>query len=427
MATGSATMPIFQSLEAFFPGLLTLMGDLDQAKKSLYNYHQVWKQYGFVPEFYDIVHGKHHKREGYPLRPEFIESVYYLYRATKDDHLLTIGADVINSIYYSARTDCGYATIKSVSDHTIEDRMESFFLAETLKYLFLLFDEDNFINEMGSFGTMIELKNNQNFKSKHSCVVESGGYVFNTEAHPIDISSLTCCNRFYGRELDFFEDEVDLYDLYIRKPITRNEKLLHSSDTISIEKYVEYVDVVQTTTPTSTSSSIITTSQENHSDGQILLATKTEHQDENSQAKLEASFSQKISWYTNEPESTNSIQTPIFVLKTENETHCSQTIINNNSPFISNDEQSIRVHSTIPSKSSIEIKPNSIMINTSTMVIQTIINENDSDDHHTFESDNKNNEQTIHHDHHYYDDYEILKCPSQSFFIRLSLYGQMFE
>ncbi|KAH9414764.1 ER degradation-enhancing alpha-mannosidase-like protein 2, partial [Dermatophagoides pteronyssinus] len=426
MATGSATMPIFQSLEAFFPGLLTLMGDLDQAKKSLYNYHQVWKQYGFVPEFYDIVNGKHHKREGYPLRPEFIESVYYLYRATKDDHLLTIGADVVNSIYYSARTDCGYATIKSVSDHTIEDRMESFFLAETLKYLFLLFDEDNFINEIGSFGTMIELENIRNFKNKHSCVVGSGGYVFNTEAHPVDISALTCCDRYYGRELDFFEDNVDLYDLFIRKPIKRKEELSFTSDIHSTSENVEYFDVIQTT-PTISSSSISTTTQEKHSDEQILLATKTKHQDESSQTELEASFSQEIYWNVNEPESTNSFHTPIYVLKTENETHCSQTTINKNYPFISNDEHLTGVYSAVPSKSSIEIKPDSILINRSTMVIKTInINDNKTSDsdQQKFDSHAENEEKI--HDHHY-GDYELLKCPSQSFFIRLSLYGQMFE
>ena len=36
---------------------------------------------------------------------------------------------------YSARTECGYATVKDVRDHTLEDRMESFFLAETTKYV----------------------------------------------------------------------------------------------------------------------------------------------------------------------------------------------------------------------------------------------------------------------------------------------------
>ena len=185
------------------------MGELDQAKKSLYNYHQIWKQYGFVPEFYDIANNKLHKRDGYPLRPEFIESVFYLYQATKDPHLLIIGTDVVDSIYYSARTECGYATVKSIYDHTIEDRMESFFLAETLKYLYLLFDEDNFMHNKGNHGT-IRKHRQPNLSQEQTCVIGSGGYVFNTEAHPIDIAALSCCSKHIPNEDD---SEQNLFDL----------------------------------------------------------------------------------------------------------------------------------------------------------------------------------------------------------------------
>jgi mannosidase alpha-like ER degradation enhancer 2 len=50
-------------------------------------------------------------REGYPLRPELIESVMYLYRATGDPYLLEVGKDILRSIQHSARTSCGYATV----------------------------------------------------------------------------------------------------------------------------------------------------------------------------------------------------------------------------------------------------------------------------------------------------------------------------
>ena len=45
------------------------------------------------------------------LRPEIVESAMYLYRATKDPYLLEIGVDILESIEYSARTPCGYATV----------------------------------------------------------------------------------------------------------------------------------------------------------------------------------------------------------------------------------------------------------------------------------------------------------------------------
>lgn len=50
-------------------------------------------------------------RESYPLRPELIESVMYLYRATGDSYLLEVGEDMLRSIQHSAKTKCGYATV----------------------------------------------------------------------------------------------------------------------------------------------------------------------------------------------------------------------------------------------------------------------------------------------------------------------------
>jgi ER degradation enhancer, mannosidase alpha-like 2 len=46
MNKGQKTLPLFSSLDAFFPGLLTLVGDIDQALKTIDNYHQIWRQYG---------------------------------------------------------------------------------------------------------------------------------------------------------------------------------------------------------------------------------------------------------------------------------------------------------------------------------------------------------------------------------------------
>lgn len=91
----------------------------------MHNYHQVWKQYGFTPEFYNIAQGQvGTNRESYPLRPELIESTMYLYRSTKDPFLLDIGMDILRSIQHSAKTKCGYATvsqktINNTSKHNI--------------------------------------------------------------------------------------------------------------------------------------------------------------------------------------------------------------------------------------------------------------------------------------------------------------------
>lgn len=52
--------------------------------------------------------------------------------------------------------------------------MESFFLAETTKYLYLLFDPDNFIHNNGQTGRVHTLP------SGRECILDAGGYIFNT-------------------------------------------------------------------------------------------------------------------------------------------------------------------------------------------------------------------------------------------------------
>lgn len=47
-----------------------MLGNNDGAMKTMHNFHQVWKQYGFTPEYYNIPKNELHTgREGYPLRP----------------------------------------------------------------------------------------------------------------------------------------------------------------------------------------------------------------------------------------------------------------------------------------------------------------------------------------------------------------------
>ena len=44
---------------------------------------QVWKQYGFTPEFYNVAQGGvAAQREGFPLRPELIESIMLVDKTT---------------------------------------------------------------------------------------------------------------------------------------------------------------------------------------------------------------------------------------------------------------------------------------------------------------------------------------------------------
>ena len=59
-----------------------------------------------------------------------------------------MGKEILTSLNKLTRATCGYGTIHDVETQTLEDRQESFFLSETCKYLYLLFDTDNPVNTM---------------------------------------------------------------------------------------------------------------------------------------------------------------------------------------------------------------------------------------------------------------------------------------
>lgn len=64
---------------------------------------------------------------------EFIESTYFLYRATKDPFYLSVGERVLDDLKAKAKVPCGLSTISNLLTGEREDRMESFLLSETLK------------------------------------------------------------------------------------------------------------------------------------------------------------------------------------------------------------------------------------------------------------------------------------------------------
>lgn len=141
MDSAAIVWPLFNSLQAFWPGLQVLAGDIDPAVRTHAAFFSVWKRYGFTPEGFNL--GTLTIQQGqksYPLRPELIESTYLLYKATRNPRYLDAGRDMVASLQYGTRCPCGYCHISDVEFHKKEDHMESFFLAETVKYLWLLFD-----------------------------------------------------------------------------------------------------------------------------------------------------------------------------------------------------------------------------------------------------------------------------------------------
>ncbi|KAJ2790908.1 hypothetical protein H4R20_006935, partial [Coemansia guatemalensis] len=146
---GSAEISSFwiDSLSAFFPGMMVLAGDVDGAESAYMLYYHIWRRFRGMPERFNL-----YLREPdiayYLLRPEFIESTYYLYRATRDPFYLDVGEMILNDLNTLMRTSCGYTSIHDVRSHSLEERMDSFVLSETLKYLYLLFDDKNPLHKL---------------------------------------------------------------------------------------------------------------------------------------------------------------------------------------------------------------------------------------------------------------------------------------
>jgi len=141
MNSAAIVWPLFNSLQAFWPGLQVLAGDVEPAVRTHKAFFSVWKQFGFTPEGFNLAtFSVQPGQRSYPLRPELIESTYWLFKATRDPMYLDVGRDIVVSLQYAARCPCGYCHIADVESHQQDDHMESFFLAETVKYLWLLFD-----------------------------------------------------------------------------------------------------------------------------------------------------------------------------------------------------------------------------------------------------------------------------------------------
>jgi len=163
-----------ENLHAFWPGMEATLGFSESGARSLNAFYSVWYDLGFLPEEIDDsqwLQGKVSINGYYPLRPELIESTYLQYRTTMDRSWLVAGEVFLDSLEQktTVANKCGYASISNVETGALKDEMPSFFLSETLKYLYLLFDEKNFVH--------------------------SRDYIFSTEAHPFDPNQLAAVPR----------------------------------------------------------------------------------------------------------------------------------------------------------------------------------------------------------------------------------------
>ncbi|CAG5127693.1 unnamed protein product [Candidula unifasciata] len=182
LLNGRNFSPKMDHLVCFYPGTLALAHHagmsseyLELAKELL---NTCWETYNRMPTklspeitYFNLATGAGEDLIVKPLdahnllRPETLESMFYLYRFTGDQKYRDQAWQIFLAFEKHTKLADGYSSIHNVKDSRnprYRDKMESFFLAETLKYLYLIFSDDP---------ELISLDK----------------YVFNSEGHPLPI------------------------------------------------------------------------------------------------------------------------------------------------------------------------------------------------------------------------------------------------
>ena len=184
---GGPIYPMISHLGCFYPGNIALgvisgavtgkkaqkylrfAGDMAEACYSVL-YNSTKTGLGAESAFVDLESGGVSLSGlAYFQRPEVVESLFYLWRATHDAKYRDWGWSILQAVEKHCRKEAGYSGVVDVETPRKavvegDDTQQSWFLAETLKYLFLLFSDDG--------------------------VMPLDEWVFNTEAHPVRVTKV---------------------------------------------------------------------------------------------------------------------------------------------------------------------------------------------------------------------------------------------
>jgi len=220
------TYPKMDHLACFTGGMFALASveaspDEERKKKWLevaeglaYTCHMMYarQKTGISPEVVHFYGNDFENGAGYYLlRPETMETFFYLWRITKNEKYRTYGWEIFSAVRQWCRVDSGgYAGLKNIGyvPPRKDDLMQSFWMAETLKYTYLLFDDD----------TNVDLSQ----------------WVFNTEAHPMRIRK-----RDPMEILEAYEKEHG--DLPYKPPVLKDVERVETPKMFAARKGVKVV------------------------------------------------------------------------------------------------------------------------------------------------------------------------------------------
>lgn len=160
MNTGKEIGSSYGALEAFYAGLCAFSGDIETGRKIQEANYYMWTRFNIEPEEFNFKTDSV-SNASYVLRPENLESCFYMYRLTRQVNYLWQGKVMVESILAHCKNEVGFAALKDVQTFEKANSMESFFFGETLKYAYLIFAPDK--------------------------TLDFNQYVLTTEAHPFII------------------------------------------------------------------------------------------------------------------------------------------------------------------------------------------------------------------------------------------------
>ena len=232
---------VISSLAAFWPGVEVILGKTEDAIRHFSRFYSIWSRFSAIPDVFSLQSSDlmHFGRE-YPLRPELIESLHYLYHSTHHPLFLSI-ASLITSDLLQARVKCGFATIADVHiADRYHDLMETYFLSETLKYLDLTFREaeTEYYQAAKAMESLLEvcvLRGEKELSmgkwvlttEGHLVPVLSGLHLFDMEIVPVFRSQELTCTAYSAVEIAGWVTDYSLQDIYSEhKEKRRNATLL---------------------------------------------------------------------------------------------------------------------------------------------------------------------------------------------------------
>jgi hypothetical protein len=138
--TGALDQRWMKEHSHFYPGLLALAGRINEAENFAMTCYMVWAKYGLAPDHLDYSNWNLLDASN-NLYPEFAESLFHLWNVTGDDVYRMMAYTIFRNFVRYCRVDSGYTRIANVTTMQKGDLMDSYFLAETLKYLYLIFSD----------------------------------------------------------------------------------------------------------------------------------------------------------------------------------------------------------------------------------------------------------------------------------------------